>query len=100
MSTISLSDLEDRFAQCVYCKQVEPSAPGLPFFEYQGPGNGRECDVCRVVARVHDGIGLEGEPLPPTSVPAQRLAAHPAHDFTDAIGREYDTFYCGCRGWD
>ena len=95
-----------RQARCPYCKRTEPSSivignpAGLAFFQYRGPGSNDQCDVCGVVPSVHDGIGIDGQPLRPNSYPMRKLAAHPPHEFTCVKGQEFDSFYCGCRGWD
>ena len=100
--SITWGMLQSRTARCPHCERNEPSIrfQDLAFFEYRGPGNGYQCDVCRVIRECHDGTDRRGEPLRPTSLPARMLAAHPPHEWIDVQGFPFDTYYCGCRGWD
>lgn len=34
---------------------------------------------------------------PDVKVPTDHLVTH---EWSDAEGKEFDSFYCGCRGWD
>jgi hypothetical protein len=101
---VTIGMLEGRTARCPHCKRQRPSMDvvtgDLAFFEYRGPGNRDRCDVCLVIPAVHDGTDTHGKPLRPDSYPARLLAMHPPHEYTDAIGATYDSYYCGCRGWD
>jgi hypothetical protein len=87
--------LEGRLARCPYCKQTKPSLEALEgklvFFEYMGPGNGELCDKCAWAPVVHQDPEIQARP--------HVARTWHKHDFTDAKGREFDGFYCGCRGW-
>lgn len=66
-------DLRNREARCYDCDARRPSSLDLPFFSYDGPGSPLDLDN----ATTH---------IPPK----YRLKG----------GRPFDSFYCGCRGWD
>jgi len=88
--------LEGRTSRCPYCKTTKPSLDALegrlPFFEYLGPGNGRYCDECAWAPQVHADPEIQARPH-------VKPSWHD-HEFIDAKGREFDGFYCGCRGFD
>lgn len=86
--------LEGRRARCPYCKKTEPSIDfaRLAFFEYRGPRNGQYGNCCHWAPNVHEDEDIQRRP-------------HVAkdwrpHEFDDSEGREFDSFYCGCRGFD
>lgn len=85
-------DLTDRQARCPYCKKLAPSDEALPFFMYCGPGSDN-CDHCAYTERAHE-PEVRGRP----HLAKTKLAD--GHAYSNAIGREFDSFYCGCRGWD
>ena len=78
--------IEGREAQCTSCQAIVPSAFNLAFFQYKGPGSqwGREtCKMCQFLKRAHEtGRVTDHEFVPQPE------------------GAQYDSFYCGCRGWD
>lgn len=83
-------DLTGRTAKCT-CGASAPSSPALAFFEYRGPGAGRAtCAVgdCIFLESVHQPIN------PHTGRPGVT-----DHTFV-ARTYDFDSFYCGCRGWD
>ena len=78
-------NLEGRTAKCS-CGLKRPStSDGLAFFVYTGPGSYDANEICTC------GFHIE---------------AHAAgkikdgHAFTARGPREFDRYYCGCRGWD
>ena len=84
--------LDGREARCAYgCGVVRPSDPALAFFEFHGKGSHwatKRC-TCGMNQIAH------GELNPVTKRPGIT-----SHEFTPSGPREWDNFYCGCRGWD
>ena len=80
-------NLSGRFAQCSYgCDHSVPSHAGLPFFEYTGDGSRRaiiECKNCPYYEEAH-GKGHKQV--------CKNFEPHGAFEF--------DSYYCGCYGWD
>lgn len=73
-----------------YCEA--PSSTGLAFFEYRGPGStygAEHCTECRYTSHAHRGGENYGRMRPTIS-----------HEFDPRGASEFDTFYCGCKGWD
>lgn len=82
----TMPDLTGRMATCS-CGRKEPSNPDkLAFFEYRGDGSRRAQDQCTcgytqaAHAKPHVQAKCEG--------------------FTPRGPFQYDSYYCGCRGWD
>lgn len=67
------------------------SSLGLAFFEYLGPGGKNEllCAICGKYEEPHLRI---------TSI--ARGAKIIEHDFVPREPLDFDSYYCGCRGWD
>lgn len=103
-------DLTGRRARCTYfdesigkCKPTRhtrftnptnserASDPGLPFFEYMGPGSEHATQTCK--CRYHAVAHLNPNPL--TGRPGITN-----HKFEPIGPAEFDRFYCGCWGWD
>lgn len=83
--------LEGRQAKCPYCKTPAPSSNDLPFFEYRGEGSRDAmigCKNCGYYAVAHT------SPLP------RHLAGHVCGKFEPQGGMQFDSYYCGCKGWD
>lgn len=74
---------QDKAARCT-CEQ--PSALGLPFFEYQGAGSREATQKCK-----HCGY-YEVAHGPNSNCRCKKFEAKGPHEF--------DKFYCGCHGWD
>ena len=93
-----------REAQCPYCKVTRPSYdPTLAFFEDRGPESRPAVENCRCGyhEKAHDKAhmaslvpGRDGKPRP-TVVEDGRCPGFEPHG-----PWEFDSFYCGCRGWD
>ena len=84
-------NLANRMASCS-CGRKEKSAPDLPFFIYRGPNSDyakHTCTRCRysVVAHTTENWARG------RSLVCQSFTSNPD-------GHEYDSYYCGCRGWD
>ena len=103
-------DLTGRFARCSYQsshpsdgKPPVPSSRDLAFFEYRGPGSATAelCRHCGYAPRAHEPaymgtLVLVGGKRRPTVVEAGECPGY--EPLTE--GRETDSYYCGCRGWD
>ena len=92
-----------REARCG-CGRIEPSSVSLAFFEFTGAGSARALKGCRVCG--YDECAHEPEHMAtlvykrdgtrrPTVVEDGRCTG-----FVPSGPWRYDTFYCGCRGWD
>ena len=84
--SIDAPNLEGRRARCV-CGQLRPSSLDLAFFEFRGVGSPegkRTCKNCRYYEVAH------------------KPGAHNGicKNFESIRAFEYDSFYCGCYGWD
>ena len=89
---------EGREARCAYCQLVKPSNADLAFFEYRGPGStyAAEHCVCGFGPKAH-----ELREYPDRSRPTSNSREYASCDTFKARGPAlYDSFYCGCRGWD
>ncbi len=103
--------------ECNYAKQTGctrrecacemPSGTALPFFKYHGPGSHEaldRCKHCNFWESAHSWHAVEStirsswrRPRDMTSVVAKtRACAH--FDPLGDVG--FDSFYCGCAGWD
>ena len=77
-----------RMAQCS-CGKVEPSSRRLAFLVDRGPGSraaAETCAHCRYTAAAHERTPRRNPQV------CNHFEAHGPFD--------YDTYYCGCRGWD
>lgn len=90
----SLDQLEGRLARCYMCKMTVQSVTacteGYASYEYMGDGSQIATNNCRCGLYMH----VHNEELwakRPDLTPHEPVASGP---------REFDTFYCGCRGWD
>jgi hypothetical protein len=80
-----------RDAQCPYCNKLEPSSLNLAFFEDRSVETDRTTCAhqgCYFVRAVHQPVN-----------PATGRAGITDHTFIPRT-YHYDSFYCGCRGWD
>ena len=85
-------DLTGRKAACYKGCAVVPSSTSLPFFDYLGEGSRRateDCGKCGMSVSVHQEIS------PSTGRPGVTT-----HGFVPCGGAEFDSYYCGCHGWD
>ena len=83
-------DLTDREARCG-CGKIVPSSKGLAFFEYRGEGSQAATNMCRHCRYAEQAHALK---------PNVKHLQHCCDAFEPHGAWEYDTFYCGCRGWD
>ena len=80
-----------RTARCTDCDDRRPSDPSLPFFEDRSPGTqDHRCRDCRKFRAAHE--------YDPRRVRPEASSKHECVPMTE--GYPYDSFYCGCRGWD
>ena len=87
---IAPPDLTGRQAKCS-CGRLEPSdAKRLAFFEYCGSGSPEATNICT--------CGYASVAHTPEVM--ARNARLKCQSFTPRGPREFDRFYCGCRGWD
>ena len=83
-------NLEGRQATCT-CGNLKQSSTNLPFFEFLGPGATDDtCANCGYYEIAHT-RKQAGEST-------SRLICDQFKPLTE--GREFDSYYCGCRGWD
>lgn len=81
-------NLKNRQARC-YCGNVQPSNADLAFFEYRGPGSEvakRRCVNCGYYDTAHKKASSNSQIC--------------SNFKTNPKGMKYDSYYCGCRGWD
>lgn len=89
--TLSADRIEGRRARCYCGEETESTNPLASFVQYRGPGSGWAVDHCRCgYARV---AHLKWNPL-------TGRAGITDHEFEERGPSEFDSFYCGCRGWD
>lgn len=89
--------LEGRKAQCPYCKVVTPSEYTLAFFEYQGEGSRVAAHRCECGFADVAHAPLISPDHPDVAAGRRRFFDH---DFKPNGALPFDSFYCGCRGWD
>jgi hypothetical protein len=115
-------ELEGRTARCGYCRKAVPSHKGLAFFEYRGAGSADEtlCAHCGCYPVAHKVPCFRCEAMhDPERVVNGHLCTCFCHDNNAKDGNcrmtkdakvayhyeargpnEFDSYYCGCRGWD
>lgn len=85
-----MSELTGRQARCT-CRRLEPSSRDLAFFEFCGEGSERAtktCKNCHYHAVAH------------TAAVMAKNDALKCTNFEPHGPFEFDSYYCGCRGWD
>ena len=78
-----------RHARCI-CYNTVKSSEDLAFFTYRGPGSlyaTNVCENCGYNASAHRNI-ITHRSLICSSFESK------------SSGHEFDSYYCGCRGWD
>ena len=82
--------MSTRQARC-HCGKTRPSSPNLAFFEDRSPGTqDHRCRDCRKFVAAHEYAPRRVRPEPSENHPFVPMTA----------GYEFDSYYCGCRGWD
>jgi hypothetical protein len=83
---VETPDLTGRVARCCNADSERPSSTDLAFFEYRGPGSKRSMEQCECgyLRIAHDKPHVQRQ----------------CEGFTPRGPFQYDTYYCGCRGWD
>lgn len=87
--------LENRIAKCTNCSNTEPSSKKLAHFAYRGVGSTYaldNCALCPWLLSVHDGSSNGSN--------ASAFEEASTHDFESIGASEFDSFYCGCNGWN
>lgn len=75
-----------RMAKCAYGCNPVPSHQGLPFFEFKGEDSKEAKIVCKN-CRYYDVAHGKGH-------------KQVCENFVPHGTFEFDSYYCGCRGWD
>ncbi len=94
---LATPDLTDRQARCV-CHALVPSDPKLAFFEFRGDGSRLatiSCKHCGLYGVAHDAVYCAKYNRSRSIVEEGRC---PGVEARGAF--EFDSFYCGCSGWD
>jgi hypothetical protein len=82
--------MSNRYARCL-CFKTVPSAPDLPFFQDRGPNSKYQNTTC-VVCNYNESAHVPAIQARPRSLICTQ--------FMRGQGHEFDSYYCGCRGWD
>lgn len=85
-------NLEGRKAKCS-CGRTVDSSTSLPFFEFKGEGSRFATGICK--CGYHECAHHYSE-----SRVCKDPVECPHGGFTPRGPAEFDSFYCGCRGWD
>lgn len=91
--------MSERLARCV-CRKTVPSSKDLAFFEDRGPGSeqGRtSCKNCGYHECAHDPAYMA------QNVPSNRrtvVEQGKCKGFESRGSFEFDSYYCGCNGWE
>ena len=86
-----------RKAKCDLCNNIVDSNEELPFFEFLGEGSKyavNECE-CGYHRNAHDPEFAKKNAIKKTIVELGKCSG-----FKSRGPREFDRYYCGCRGWD
>lgn len=75
-----------RKAKCCYCESLVPSESALPFFEFRGVGSEAASKRCKNCS-YHQSVHTQGY-------------SKVCQNFESVNELEFDSYYCGCRGWD
>ena len=89
---VAAPDLTGRSARCT-CGRTVPSSTDLAFFEFRGEGSKAAKETC---AKCHYNIVAHPprNPKPYAGAPFEHCVFEPKGAW------EFDSYYCGCRGWD
>lgn len=83
-------DFSNRKAKC-FCGKILPSNPQrMAFFQWRGEGSPaakENCKHCRYSIIAHQ-------------KPRDQVVSSVCRHFEQHGAYEFDTFYCGCKGWD
>ena len=79
-------DLTERQARCGCGKLVASDPDKAAFYEFRGIGSRYATDLCEC------GYTKSAHEKPHIAAKCQNFIARGPHEF--------DSFYCGCRGWD
>ena len=83
-------DLTGREARCT-CGKTMPSSTGLAFFEYRGDNSEAAVKFCKTCAYAEHAHEIKG---------TVKHLQHCCDTFEPHGAWDYDSFYCGCKGWD
>lgn len=85
---------DQRQARCTACGKTVPTDPGLPFFRDTGPGSKSATEQC------HCGYSLAAHTDDPERAHVMRACERRGKGIGPRGPLEFDSFYCGCGGWD
>ena len=80
-----MTEIQVRQARC-YCGKLEPITKNLPFFESRDTGSRQATIACKNCFYYDVAHGKGHKDV--------------CNNFTPHGAYEYDSFYCGCDGWD
>jgi hypothetical protein len=92
---IDTPNLTNRKAKCYSCNSIRDSSLELPFFTYRGEGSPdakNHCKNCGYYEQAHNTNRYYKGTTEVNPLLCSKFEPHGVY--------EYDTFYCGCRGWD
>jgi hypothetical protein len=97
ITVVGEPDLTGRMARCSCGKTVPSDASEyrLAFFEYRGPGSRQAVDSCK-----NCGYSKVAHTQEPTRTQQNVVFNGKCSGFEPRGAMEFDTYYCGCRGWD
>ena len=108
--TATAEQLTGRTARCAYgCGSTRPSDDprGLAFFEYRGPGSKDATERCKCgffkcahEVEYKQRISLPFELKSPFGRRKTVVEDGKCQGFEPRGAAEFDSYYCGCRGWD
>jgi hypothetical protein len=82
-------DISNRYARCS-CGKTEKSSYDLAFYKYRGSGSDFANQVCNNCGY---NVSAHRRDIGKRSLICSSFTAK-------STGHEYDSYYCGCRGWD
>ena len=86
--------LEGRMAKCPDCGRTVPSKWSLAFFQYRGASSERALLMCKC------GYYKKAHEDDPTNLNRNVIKEGKCKGFEPHGAYEFDSYYCGCRGWD
>lgn len=98
-------NLKGRLAVCDYCKHTVPSSSDLPFFRYNESNFRVPKELLNKFGKLlqegwSKGYSGNHNPDDPHSFPKELQDRIEEARKEIEQARKYDSFYCGCKGWD
>jgi hypothetical protein len=85
-----MPELNGRMAKCT-CGRTEPSSHSLAFFQFRGDGSESAVETCKHCAYFR---------VAHTPAVMAKNSSLKCTNFESRGAYEFDSFYCGCRGWE